>query len=125
VLAQLRAGAVCRSDSREQFRDQLGGCIALRSQDTVALQSRQHRSLTRYFPEIAAAVAELDVDVGLDGVIWGSARGVHDVVDWPWSRPGLRRGLVIFGSTGTGGPLRGGGVDGPCRQERGAGYRVG
>jgi ATP-dependent DNA ligase len=44
-------------------------CIALRSLGTVALQSRQCRSLTRYFPEIVDAVAELDVDVVLDGVI--------------------------------------------------------
>jgi ATP-dependent DNA ligase len=51
-------------------------CIALRSLDTVALQSRQHRSFTRYFPEIVAAVAELDVDVALDGelVLWNEGR---------------------------------------------------
>jgi ATP-dependent DNA ligase len=51
-------------------------CIALRSLDTVALQSRQHRPLTRYFPEIMAAVGELDVDVVLDGelVCWNEGR---------------------------------------------------
>jgi ATP-dependent DNA ligase len=51
-------------------------CITLRSLDTVALQSRQCRSLTRYFPEIVAAVAELDVDVVLDGelVCWNEGR---------------------------------------------------
>ncbi len=51
-------------------------CIALRSLNTVALQSRQQRSLTRYFPEIAAAVCELDVDVALDGelVCWNEGR---------------------------------------------------
>lgn len=51
-------------------------CIALRSLDTVVLQSRQHRTLTRYFPEIAAAVGELDVDVALDGelVVWNEGR---------------------------------------------------
>jgi hypothetical protein len=51
-------------------------CISLRSLDTVALQSRQHRSLTRYFPEIAEAVAELGIDVVLDGelVCWNEGR---------------------------------------------------
>jgi ATP-dependent DNA ligase len=41
----------------------------LRSLGTVALLSRQCRSFTRYFPEIVDAVAELDVDVVLDGAI--------------------------------------------------------
>lgn len=51
-------------------------CIALRSRDTVALQSRQCRSFTRYFPEVIDAVAELDVDVVLDGelVCWNQGR---------------------------------------------------
>jgi ATP-dependent DNA ligase len=42
----------------------------------VKLQSRQQRSLTRYFPEIAAAVGALDVDVVLDGelVLWRDGR---------------------------------------------------
>jgi ATP-dependent DNA ligase len=46
----------------------------LRGWDTVALQSRQCRSFIRYFPEVVDAVAELDVDVVLDGVIWGRRR---------------------------------------------------
>jgi ATP-dependent DNA ligase len=48
----------------------------MRSLDTVALQSRQCRSFTRYFPEIVDAVAELDVDVALDGelVLWNEGR---------------------------------------------------
>jgi ATP-dependent DNA ligase len=37
----------------------------------VALQPRQQRQLTGYFPEIVAALEELDVEVVLDGVIWG------------------------------------------------------
>jgi ATP-dependent DNA ligase len=47
-------------------------CIAFRSTDRVQLQSRQQRSLTRYFPEISAAVASLDVAAVLDGelVLW-------------------------------------------------------
>ncbi|TWF77101.1 ATP dependent DNA ligase-like protein [Pseudonocardia hierapolitana] len=51
-------------------------CIALRSLGTVALQSRQCRSLTRYFPEIVDAVAELGGDVVLDGelVCWNEGR---------------------------------------------------
>jgi ATP-dependent DNA ligase len=51
-------------------------CITLRSLGTVALQSRQCRSLTRYFPEIVGAVAELDVDVVLNGelVCWNEGR---------------------------------------------------
>jgi len=42
----------------------------------VVLQSRQQRWLTRYFPEVAAAVAELDRDVVLDGelVVWRQGR---------------------------------------------------
>jgi ATP-dependent DNA ligase len=42
-------------------------CIAFRGAERVVLQSRQLRPLTRYFPEIAAAVAELDREVVLDG----------------------------------------------------------
>ncbi|MCE3556306.1 hypothetical protein LWC33_33300 [Pseudonocardia sp. RS11V-5] len=40
------------------------------------MQSRQLRSLTRYFPEIVAAVAELGQDVVLDGelVVWQRGR---------------------------------------------------
>jgi ATP-dependent DNA ligase len=34
-------------------------CIAFRSRDRVALQSRQQRPLGRYFPEIVDAVTEL------------------------------------------------------------------
>jgi ATP-dependent DNA ligase len=51
-------------------------CLALRSLNTVALQSRQCRSFTRYFPEIVGAVADLDVDVVLDGelVCWNEGR---------------------------------------------------
>jgi ATP-dependent DNA ligase len=47
-------------------------CVAFASGDRVRLQSRQQRGLTRYFPEIAAAVGDLDVDVVLDGelVLW-------------------------------------------------------
>jgi ATP-dependent DNA ligase len=51
-------------------------CIALCSWGTVSLQSRQCWSFTRYFPEIVDAVAELDVDVVLDGelVCWNHGR---------------------------------------------------
>jgi hypothetical protein len=42
-----------------------------------------------------------------------------------WPRDGCRPIHRGSRGTGTAGPLRGGGVDGPCRQERGAGYRVG
>ena len=51
-------------------------CITYRSQHHIALHSRQQRSLTRYFPEIVAAVAELDVEVVLDGelVLWREGR---------------------------------------------------
>jgi ATP-dependent DNA ligase len=37
----------------------------------VVLQSRQQRPLSRYFPEVVAAVRELGVDAVFDGVIWG------------------------------------------------------
>ncbi len=48
-------------------------CLAHAASGRVRLQSRQLRSLTRYFPEIVAAVAELGEDVVLDGeLIWGS-----------------------------------------------------
>jgi ATP-dependent DNA ligase len=42
----------------------------------VRLQSRQQRGLTRYFPEVAAAVGALDVDVVFDGelVLWHHGR---------------------------------------------------
>jgi ATP-dependent DNA ligase len=51
-------------------------CIAHRGDHRVALQSRQQRRLTGYFPEIAAALAELDVEVVLDGelVLWREGR---------------------------------------------------
>ena len=51
-------------------------CVAFSSDERVRLQSRQQRSLTRYFPEIAAAAGALDVDVVLDGelVLWHQGR---------------------------------------------------
>ena len=51
-------------------------CVAFACGERVMLQSRQQRSLTRYFPEIAAAVGALDVDVVLDGelVLWRDGR---------------------------------------------------
>ena len=51
-------------------------CLAHASRGRVRLQSRQMRSLTRYFPEIVAAVAELGEDVVLDGelVVWRQGR---------------------------------------------------
>jgi ATP-dependent DNA ligase len=51
-------------------------CISFRSGERVRLQSRQQRPLTQYFPEIAAAVGGLDVDLVLDGevVLWHEAR---------------------------------------------------
>ncbi len=51
-------------------------CLAHASGGKVRLQSRQLRSLTRYFPEIVAAVAELGEDVVLDGelVVWQQGR---------------------------------------------------
>jgi ATP-dependent DNA ligase len=43
----------------------------------VLLQSRQLRPLTRYFPEVTAALAEqLAPGTVLDGVIWGQQRRV-------------------------------------------------
>jgi ATP-dependent DNA ligase len=47
-------------------------CVAFSGGGRVKLQSRQERSLTRYFPEVVAALAELAVDVVLDGelVLW-------------------------------------------------------
>ena len=50
-------------------------CISFRSGERVRLQSRQQRPLTQYFPEIAAAVGGLDVDLVLDGevVLWHEA----------------------------------------------------
>ena len=47
-------------------------CVAFRSRDRVALQSRQQRPLGRYFPEIVDAVGELATDAVLDGelVVW-------------------------------------------------------
>jgi ATP-dependent DNA ligase len=44
-------------------------CLAFRGARRVVLQSRQQRPLTRYFPEIARAVSELDREVVVDGVI--------------------------------------------------------
>ena len=51
-------------------------CISFRRGERVRLQSRQQRGLTRYFPEIVAAVDALDVDVVLDGelVLWHRAQ---------------------------------------------------
>ena len=51
-------------------------CIAFRSSERVVLQSRQQRPLTRYFPEIVAAVGALSREVVLDGelVVWHEAR---------------------------------------------------
>src|SRR6188472_2939368 len=49
--------------------------LAFRDGDGVALQSRQQRCLTAAFPDVAAAVAQLD-DVVLDGeiVVWRGGR---------------------------------------------------
>ena len=51
-------------------------CIAFHDAGRVALQSRQQRQLTRYFPEVVAAVGALDRDVVLDGelVVWRGGR---------------------------------------------------
>ncbi|MEK6439844.1 ATP-dependent DNA ligase [Pseudonocardia sp. T1-2H] len=51
-------------------------CLAHRRADRVALQSRQQRPLTRYFPEIVAALEQLDTAVVLDGelVLWREGR---------------------------------------------------
>lgn len=51
-------------------------CLAHSSGGRVRLQSRQGRPLTRYFPEIVAAVAALGEDVVLDGelVVWHEGR---------------------------------------------------
>jgi ATP-dependent DNA ligase len=51
-------------------------CIAHRGERRVALQSRQQRQLTGYFPEIVAALQELDVEVVLGGelVCWTEGR---------------------------------------------------
>jgi ATP-dependent DNA ligase len=51
-------------------------CLAHRGSDRVALQSRQQRPLTRYFPEIVAALEQLDTAVVLDGelVLWREGR---------------------------------------------------
>jgi hypothetical protein len=51
-------------------------CIAHRGEHRAALQSRQQRQLTGYFPEIVSALEELDVNVVLDGelVLWTEGR---------------------------------------------------
>jgi ATP-dependent DNA ligase len=51
-------------------------CLAFRGARRVVLQSRQQRPLTRYFPEIARAVSELDREVVVDGelVVWHEGR---------------------------------------------------
>ena len=51
-------------------------CISFRRDERVRLQSRQQRGLTRYFPEIAAAVSALDFDVVVDGelTLWHHGR---------------------------------------------------
>jgi ATP-dependent DNA ligase len=46
-------------------------CLAMYDRGRVVLQSRQQRPLSRYFPEVVAAVRELGVDAVFDGVIWG------------------------------------------------------
>jgi hypothetical protein len=54
-------------------------CLAHRGPHRVALQSRHERPLSRYFPEIVAALGQLDVDVVLDGelVLWRAHRCTH------------------------------------------------
>jgi ATP-dependent DNA ligase len=51
-------------------------CLAHCGAQRVVLQSRQLRPLGRYFPEIVAALSQLDVDVVLDGelVLWHHGR---------------------------------------------------
>jgi ATP-dependent DNA ligase len=51
-------------------------CVAFRGPGRAVLQSRQQRPLTRYFPEIAGAVSELDREVVDDGelVVWHEGR---------------------------------------------------
>ncbi|MFC5948380.1 hypothetical protein ACFQH9_08850 [Pseudonocardia lutea] len=51
-------------------------CLAHAVAGRARLHSRQLRSLTRYFPEIVAALAELGEDVVLDGelVVWQQGR---------------------------------------------------
>jgi ATP-dependent DNA ligase len=56
-------------------------CLAVVTCGRARLQSRQQRPLTRYFPEIVAALGEHFDDVVLDGVIWGRRRRVHHVAD--------------------------------------------
>ncbi|WP_372447465.1 ATP-dependent DNA ligase [Pseudonocardia parietis] len=50
--------------------------MAHRRADRIALQSRQQRPLTRYFPEIITALEQLDTAVVLDGelVLWREGR---------------------------------------------------
>ncbi|GAA4692496.1 ATP-dependent DNA ligase [Pseudonocardia yuanmonensis] len=57
-------------------------CLAHAAGGRIRLQSRQKRSLTRYFPEIVAAVAALGEDVVLDGelVIWQQGRLAFDAL---------------------------------------------
>jgi ATP-dependent DNA ligase len=47
-------------------------CLAMHDRGRVVLQSRQQRPLSRYFPEVVAAVRELGVDAVFDGelVAW-------------------------------------------------------
>jgi hypothetical protein len=47
-------------------------CLAIHDRGRVVLQSRQQRPLSRYFPEVVAAVRELGVDAVFDGelVAW-------------------------------------------------------
>jgi ATP-dependent DNA ligase len=47
-------------------------CLAMYDRGRVVLQSRQQRPLSRYFPEVVAAVRELGVDAVFDGelVAW-------------------------------------------------------
>jgi ATP-dependent DNA ligase len=50
--------------------------LAFRTASGVELQSRQQRMLTAHFPDVAATLAGLDVDLVLDGelVIWRAGR---------------------------------------------------
>jgi ATP-dependent DNA ligase len=57
--------------------------IASVAEGGVRLQSRQLRSLTRFFPEVVDALGAWFRDVVLDGVIRGREQGVHQVADRP------------------------------------------
>jgi ATP-dependent DNA ligase len=76
-------------DGRWSFEPKMDGfrCLAFRTGDErVLLQSRQQRSLTRYFPEVVAALHDrVPAGTVLDGVIWGRKRPVQHVADRPRS----------------------------------------